>query len=159
MAVITNPPRGLTSLTGLRDMGDVPRELSPVVAPVIDVTEFLLVTRETVTGSLAQGTLNSFGLIAVPAGELWYVHQWSVATDAMAAGETVEFSCGVIQDAIYVATARPNAQLTTGFRSECVSMHPFWAVAGTELAARVNGITGGGTVNFIGAAVITRLRA
>jgi len=159
MGVISNYPRGLIPLAGLRDMGEVPRNLADTIAPTIDVTEFLLVNRETVTASLSLSSLNSAGLIPIPAGELWYVHQWSVSTDAMAAGETVEFSCGVIQDGTYVATARPNGQTTNGFRSECVSMNPFWAIAGSELSVRCNGITGGGSVNFIGAAFISRFRA
>lgn len=154
---ITNIPQGFVSLTGLRDMGGAPREVVSTIAPGIDVTQFLLLNREAVQEVVPSGVvLTSVLGLTVPAGELWYVHAFSVFTVALAAGDSIGFCVGT-------AVGNNNVSMSDSFRSATAGhrvtafARDFWAPAGTGFSARLTEVGGAG-VNLVFTAVITRLR-
>jgi hypothetical protein len=147
---ITNIPQGFISLTGLRDMGGVPREVVPTITPGIDVTEFLLLNRETVAGDVSVAGVSSYVAFSVPAGELWYIHFISAMTDVMAAGDAVGIALGYIYGTSHVTISDPERTAATGHR---ITVHTksFWAPSGTGLSVRV--------LEFAGTAKTTEVRA
>lgn len=160
MGIISNPPRGLVSLTGLRDMGDVPRELVPQVMSSIDVTELLLLNRETLDGSgvfiTAQGALDIGTEFIVPPGELWYVHDFSVLIDCNAGSTTTCYAFYQETSSTGVAVGFPvNVPASTrGFARDFDFNR--WAVPGAALRLYVAAFTG--APSAAGTAIITRLR-
>lgn len=155
---ITNPPRGLISILGLNDMGDVPRELSPIVAPTVDILQLLLLDRESVSASSGFSTINSVGVLGpVPVGEMWYIHAFGVTTSVLAAGESIKITAGFIAANNYIAGSLPDTAVA-GARAEVFIEENFFLPPGGQLACRSNQITTGGTISVTGNAVITRLR-
>jgi len=153
---ITNIPQGFLSLTGLRDMGGVPREVVPTITPGIDITQFLLLNREAVDGAVSYtGLISAVGL-EVPAGELWYVHFVTAITAVMAAGETIQIQAGYKLGAINVSISDP-VRATAGHRCSAYA-RDFWLPAGAALTGRVMEFTSAGTITGSVAAIITRLR-
>jgi hypothetical protein len=164
MATVTTPPRGLISLFGLRDMGAVPNDLAGTIAPTIDITEFALTNRDAVflgsVGAASPGLHTPTGGTVdptVPPGELWYVHQFSVAAvTAVGAGITVHFRPVMIDSTLYFARgARVTG--TAGENPITMSDRMFLATPGQSLRIWVEGITGG-AVTLSAYALITRLK-
>ena len=157
MANISNPPKGLLSLLGLRDMGDVPRLLTENVVATVDITQFLLLDREVVQGSVTMSALNRFGLVTVPPGELWYIHQWGAATNELAAGEKVTISLGILRDDKYVPCSL-QAAATAGQRAQTVVIEDLWVGAADILAGSCDEITSLAGIGLTSRAIISRFR-
>lgn len=159
MAVIGNFPRGLVSLTGLRDMGEAPRELAQSIAPTIDVTEFLLLNRQTEKTS---GTATAVGFVSgptVPAGELWYLHAFSVICGPLAATERIRFTVGAIIDNEFFAFgAHSITANTTGDRASSFINRPIWVGPGVTLAVFVESYSSAGGIGLGINASVTKLR-
>jgi hypothetical protein len=153
---ITNIPQGFISLTGLRDMGGVPREVIPTITPGIDVTEFLLLNRETVQGTVSITGVSSYVGLTVPNAELWYVHFISALTDVMAAGNAVGMALGYIYGTVHVTISDSVRTASTGHRVT-TQTKGFWAPPGTGLSIRTLEFAGGAIPAEV-VAVITRLR-
>lgn len=157
---ITNVPRGLLSLLGLRDFGATPRFCEETIAPGIDVTQFLLLNRESIASPLINvSTLTSATSTetTVPPGELWYVHWQTVQSSGLAAGETIGLQPGYQWQGIFFATG-DTVRATAGHRASVAAWEGYWAPAGSEIGLRTNEIT---TTGSIGCAIglnITRLR-
>lgn len=160
MAILSNPPRGLVSLTGLRDMGDVPRDLVPQVMSSIDITDLLLLNRETLDGSgifiTAQGSLDLGPEFTVPPGELWYIHDYSVLIDCNAGSTTTVYPFYQETNSTGVSVGLPVTvpASTRGFVRDADQAR--WAVPGAALRLYVAAFTG--APSCAGAAIITRLR-
>lgn len=139
-------------------MGAVPSEVSAQVVTTVDVTQLLLLNRESISGTGSFASINSIGLLgAVPVGELWYVHAFGVSTAVLAAGETIKLTAGYIQQADYIAGSLPDTAVA-GARAEVYIEENFWLGPGGQLGARTNQITTGGTIAVQGNAIISRLR-
>lgn len=98
-------PRGLLDLLGSKSNGQNPVQLAQVVAPVIDVSalyQFDLVEQRAATTNAANlpGAWGVTGSnLTVPAGELWLVHNLSLAANTnLVAGESYQ-----VRGAIYRA--------------------------------------------------------
>jgi hypothetical protein len=81
---VTQQPQGLIAALGLRDMGATPRELSPTIAPTVDMLPLYLIGQRTslISANAAVGVGNvNFTDLVVPIGELWYVHEYSVVAN------------------------------------------------------------------------------
>jgi len=153
---ITNIPQGFLSLTGLRDMGGVPREVVPTITPGIDITQFLLLNRENVSEGISWLSLTSSSALQVPAGELWYVHFCNVISAVLAAGETLQIQVGYVLGATNVSISDP-VRATAGLRCSAYA-RDFWMPAGASLSGRTMEFTSAGAITGAVAAVITRLR-
>jgi len=80
MGVINRVPLGLQDLLGSSNQGDNPSNLAEIVAPVLDLQQYLAAERrffqlETAVQQFSDG---QGGLISVPAGELWFIDAFSV---------------------------------------------------------------------------------
>lgn len=104
MAVVSQPPRGLISIFGLRDMGTVPSDLSGQIVGTFDISELCLLNRELVVGSASTspgaGGIIFSGNAVVPPGELWYVWTYGIRS-AAPAGESIRLTpCIAMQGAV-----------------------------------------------------------
>lgn len=104
MSNITQPPRGLISIFGLRDMGVVPNDLSPQIVGTFDISQLCLLNRELLVGTAVTspgvGGILFPANAVVPAGELWYVWTYGIRT-AAAAGESIRLTpCVAMQGAV-----------------------------------------------------------
>ncbi len=139
-------------------MGGVPREVTPIITPGIDITQFLLLNREVVVGS---GTFAAVGgqnipNTTVPAGELWYVHWVEVRTDiGLPAGSSCRISVATGQFGAGIMVGDPESGVAGEFVT--VFSRDLWLSAGSDLRVRVHEVSGG-PINFTGVALLTRLR-
>lgn len=159
MSQITTPPKGLISLFGLRDMGAVPADLAEQVVATIDITEFALTNRESLNlGNATANLVANWALgtqATVPAGEMWYVHSFSLLTDTLGAGEAIEIK-PVVYDSALIFGRGARASGTAGHAIMAFTDRMFLATPGQSLQVLVESITG--TVQISGFALITRLR-
>lgn len=155
MAAITQFPRGLVALTGLRDMGEAPRELAEAIAPTIDVTQFLLLNRETIAGNFFPGAVGIIASPTVPAGELWYIHQHS-AYGINGAGAAIRISLGIDFQGEWAVTSRPGSAAANEWATTTLE-RPMWLGPGTSLGVAIEAITGAAT-NLRTSVTFTRLR-
>jgi hypothetical protein len=126
-------------------MGQVPRFVTPLISPGIDVTQFLLLNRESLaSGGISIASLSSFSdaLTVVPPGELWYVHALTVVSAPLTAGQTLVVQPGYIVGSYFQAKGE-NVRATAGHRCSGGIWEGFWAPAGTTLAFRSNELTAG----------------
>ncbi len=161
MSVITNRPQGLVSLTGLRDMGAVPRELSPVVQCGVDITQLLLVDRENLSSTgLTAATVSGGIAFTVPPGELWYVHAYGMRSNALLAAERI--SIGLMTQALAGGGATPIGQVgkatNTGERCFIGIEEQFWLGPSGTLAYQVTDIATAGTIDLSATCIISRFR-
>lgn len=156
---ITNVPQGLLSLLGLRDFGAVPRFMPDSVQAGIDVTQFLLLNREVVTGTVNLNALTSLGPTEtlVPAGELWYVHSAMAQTAALAVGETMTLVVGLGTGGSAAITQSDPQSATAGNRASAW-VRDYWLPPGGSILARVMEITTAGLITVTVSAWVTKLR-
>lgn len=160
--IISNPPKGLYSLLGLQDMGAVPRVLADSVAGTIDLTQFLLLNRESVFSPLLPsfgvvGWVGVTGGITVPAGELWYVHE-VYAEATMGAGIAGRIAIGYAERTnVPTVVGNSNAAAAGEIAASHRTEDPFWAIPGSSFPVLVQANTGG-SFNTAVYAIVTRLR-
>lgn len=164
MAVITQFPRGLVSLTGLRDMGEAPRDLSGVIAPTIDITQFLLLNRETIFGTVAASAIGSFAATGnvhrVPPGELWYVHAFAVSVTVFA-GDTARIVPGFSDQGQVFGRGLPSSVPAAAGANQTLHVYQdgsAWIGPGVELVAIVEAYTGVAGLGLGLRASISRLK-
>jgi hypothetical protein len=157
---ITNIPQGLLSLLGLRDSGAVPRFVPSDIQAGIDVTQFLLLNRESVAGTIAASTVVTLQPTetTVPAGELWYVHASQAGCPALAAGETIRLAVAYSLSTLAAVVNVSGFQEATAGHRAMPQAGGYWVPAGGGIAARVMEITTAGTISITVTAIITRLR-
>jgi hypothetical protein len=164
MAQITQFPRGLVSLTGLRDMGEAPRDLSGVIAPTIDITQFLLLNRESIFGSVSVSAIGS-AIVAgqvfkVPPGELWYIHAFSVGVTVFA-GDTGRIATAFLDQGQVITNGLPQQLATASAANQTLNVFqsmPGWIGPGVELACQVEAYSGAAGFGLGFRASISRLR-
>jgi hypothetical protein len=161
-AIISNPPRGLYSLLGLRDMGDVPRLVADQCATVTDITQFLLLNRETIFSTpIATGGAPGWrgvGTLRVPAGELWYIHELGLESGVLGAGVAGRVCLGYAEnDGAPVAVSEAQAAAAGEAIAIGRTIDPFWAVPGATFPFFVKANTGG-SFNCTLTLLFTRLR-
>lgn len=156
---ITNNPRGLVSLLGLRDMGGVPRALISEIQTGIDVTQFLLVDRSTLNATLAFNAVGNQIFFTVPAGELWYIHAFGARSAALGAGQRISIAtgCQVISNSDFVPLGEVAKETNTGAIAMCVTPEGFWLNPGGTLLIQVTDIAAG-PINVIATVSRTVLR-
>ena len=157
-----NSPKGLVSLLGLRDMGGVPRALLSDLQAGIDITQFLLLDRETLVMSPvpAVGATGAAVAYTVPPGELWYVHEYGIRSVPLLAGERLGL-CTMTQavnSGVATVNGTPNIVGSTGDVVACHIRDSFWLNAGGTLAYQCVAFTSAGTIGISPTAVISRLR-
>lgn len=158
MADITQFPRGLVSLTGLRDMGEAPRDLSGTIAPTIDITQFLLLNRELVVENWLAGIPGNLTGPTVPPGELWYVHSFSVNSRVLVGVEELRISPMFNFQGRNITMGMHSANALSNGIATAYMERPSWIGAGTALGLTVERIATGGVIDVFAQAVISRLR-
>jgi len=95
MGQINRVPRGLLGLLDAKTGGRTPPETTGVLSPVIDLTPnyladipFEIAQASSPAAALTPGT--NYGIVTVPAGELWYVYQVSAQIIANGAGDALD---------------------------------------------------------------------
>lgn len=161
MSVITNRPQGLVSLTGLRDMGAVPRDLLQSVQCGIDITDLLLVDRESLIGTTtAVSAVGGTVAFTVPPGELWRVHAFGLRSGALAAGDRIHI--GLMTQSIAGGGAVPIGQATVANQTGEVAFigitDQFWLNPSGTLAVQVAHIVTAATISFTPTCIISRFR-
>ena len=163
MAVITTPPRGLLGLLGLRDYGGVPSDLGAQVLASIDVTQFLMLNRETIYstpvasgGTVGWKSFRSAGM-SVPPGEIWYVHEFSIEA-SLGAGISAHIQPGYAESDSSYTVIGLSQNATAGELLGVYASDPDrWAVPGGFFLAYVRSNTGG-SFNMTATAIITRIK-
>jgi hypothetical protein len=162
---ITNPPKGLVSLLGLRDLGGVPRVLLGDMQAGVDVTQFLLVDRECIfmSPNPQVSAVGAAAAFTVPAGELWYVHEFGIRSAPLLAGERIQMTTlATTLSATGGGASCPNGTIGTatnvGARTACHIRQSFWLNPGSTLTWQVLDIATAGTIEISPIAIITRLR-
>ena len=150
-------PQGFLSLLELRDMGGVPKEVTNLIAPGIDITQFLLLNRET-----AQGTVTFTGPTSahpatcqVPPGELWYVHVASCQTPVLPAGDTIALNLSYTTPLQF--TWSDTVSAVGGARCSAFA-RDLWLPAGHSIGVRVMQCTTATSIDVEVRLAISRLR-
>lgn len=158
---ITEFPRGLVAILGLRDSGQGTRNLTDTVAPTIDTGDlFLFGRRENVFQSgvalnLAAGGLTVFSSAVVPPGEAWFVwnYQFSVTT---AVGETARALPSIRIGGVGVVTGPAVSLAASEFRYQIPYQGRVWLAPGDALVLSTEAGTGAPTAAV--SAAFTRVR-
>jgi hypothetical protein len=157
---LINTPKGLVSLLGLRDMGGVPRTLLADLQAGVDITQFLLLDREVLNDTVAVSTVTAAVVFQVPAGELWYVHEYGIRSSALAASERIKIT--TITQPIIGGFSIPNGTTgnatNTGERAACHFRDSIWLNPGGTLGYQVLDIATAGTITLTPTILISRLR-
>lgn len=153
---INKLPDGLLGFLGIKNGGQAPAALPPILSPTIDLTGWYLrsyLTRAKLTaGPPAVGSISQVGVTAVPAGETWYVHRFSASVN-IPAGDAIRFSIGLSQaqgfapdDYESLAVNQTSTGLTGSAALEwtVASCGDFWLRPGEQLAIMTLAKTGAG---------------
>lgn len=148
--MITNPsinriPQGLLGFLGIKNGGRYPQELSPTLAPVVDLFDHYSNTnREYQTASVAVAALGQTNFHTVPVGQWWYCCHASLFTATIGAGAAYAGVLCMIDASGLVTTmlssvspaAGPGAVYTAQARQ-------FWLGPGESLGVYTTGLTAG----------------
>jgi hypothetical protein len=159
--VISNPPKGLISLFGLRDMGGVPRALEETVGASLDITEFVMLNRESLLPGTTSATATGFrNIIEVPAGETWVIHGYSVDCYELVAPATATLRCAYTEQQGCHIGLGPTVSIAAGTdrRLAMAQVDKYFVPSGARIGVWVETIVGGGTIAVQAALVISRLR-
>ena len=145
-ATVGKLPRGLVALLSLRDSGEAPRLLADTIVGTVQMQElFLLQDREVSTGPTnaapAVGANFFTPSVVVPAGQLWYVWEYFVASSP-GAGAAIDMAAAAVLDGLSLMMPLgdyASAAATQNVR--CRADHPFWAGPGTEFGFTVRSVT------------------
>lgn len=154
---ISNRPLGFNSFFGLNDLGAVPKEVAQSVAPVIDMTEFFAVNKETLSVAVNAAGVGSISVFAVPQGQLWRIDGVSVEGSPLGAGQRIAAAIRCAFPAPLVLSGVGRADQL----GEVLSVHcdcPYWIPAGSVIDVNVTDYAGGGLVTLTAIVRITRLR-
>lgn len=162
MIGLNSLPRGLIEIVGAVTAGQNIRQMQEFVQPSLDLMiPYLLNQQEDITGAI--GPIAGLGQIAgpaaakVPAGEIWYVWNLSLAV-VTGAGQTVTFApafahLGSLQMVGDYSVSAPNQNWKAG------SWHPFWVNSGSQLCGHCSTLTAGPIAVADLHAIVTRLKA
>jgi len=156
MGNVNATPRGLVSFLSLITDGKTPDVLVGTLQATLDLTEFFLhskVERVQAAQAIAPNSLQIFTdpAAAVPAGELWYVRQFSVQGTLALASQTIRLTPFVRSPANFnyfvgdPVTSNSNAVNIVAFAG-VFARKPFLALGGTTFGVLVSDCTNAGNV-------------
>lgn len=142
-------PEGLLDLLAVKQTGRYPDTLSDRYVAVLDPFELFILPRiqyAQETGLTLTGVLTTLSVLAVPAGEVWWVKSFQVI-GTLGAGVTAKFRC---------FAGIPNAAANSSDDSECdngssgtvgerirATKRNFWAMSGWVFGAQAIQNVGG----------------
>lgn len=150
-------PTGFNSLFGIAELGATPKTVAESVVPVIDMTEFQTVDKETRQVSVNAAGTGPISVFAVPQGELWRVEGFSVEGSALAAGQRIAAALRVATPAPLILSMVGRASQTGELLSVCCTP-PIFIPAGSVLDVNVTDYAGGGLVTLTAVIRFSRLR-
>lgn len=164
-------PRGFTSLLGLLNRGENPREIDYVIRPQVDLTQMYLAEALEISNSSTAALANGFNQLGtapnnfiVPTGETWFVHSGEMritssvghtgrAAPAVRGSSTT--GSGFIR--MVLGNQVDYTASTTVFVPFTISQ--FVALPGFEFGIEGVTITGGSPTNAAISLLVTRLRS
>lgn len=158
---ISQYARGLPSLLNLQAGGVGPRELAETIAPSLDLRELLLLNNrvsEPITGqpNPVVGSNDWGTVLRVPAGELWYVWHYFVASGP-GAGEAIDLAPAVdLDQTAFLAPVGDYVAATANQNGRAYMRMPLWAGPGSRFGFVVRSLTL--QPDVAGALVVTKLR-
>lgn len=159
-AEIQRYPFGLADLLEIK-AGTNPRVLSPTVQCVVDIAQLLLAAElETVVAPPINGVLGfqTFPQFNVPAGEIWYVHAYTVTSAApLAAGQACHVKATARRGQINAQACSPRVNAVAGEVFSTENARDFWLTQGAGMGVLFESITAG-PISVSGVATISRLR-
>lgn len=157
---ISTLPRGLLSLLGLQNFGEGPRFLSDQFVGVVNTFDMFCVTaRSTLsTAAVAANAVNTFPFpeLLVPAGELWWLQNYTVRA-VLAAAQTIRIRPNYSENSLTTVDLGPAAAAIANEQVRAPSQAPQFIVGGGQLGCTVESISGG-PINLTAAAIISRFR-
>jgi len=159
-AEVQRYPLGLVDMLEVK-AGANPRLLSNTIQTVIDATPlFLAGELETVVAASIGAVLGfqTFPEFNVPAGEIWYVHAYTVTSAApLAAGQSLQCKATARLGQINAQAVSPRVNSTAGEVFSTEAARDLWLTQGAGLGVVVESIAAG-PVNVVAVATISRLR-
>lgn len=158
---ISKYAKALTSVLGLKERGQGPRDFSETIVGTIDVSSlYLLEDRQLIltTANVAPAVgSNGFPIpVAVPPGEIWFVWSYSVVC-TLGAGAAIDMASSTGLDGLpYSAPLTPYVAGSATQAIKTGPIVPYFAAAGTSFEFLVRSVTLAPSVS--GQIVITRLR-
>lgn len=156
---ISKYAKGLPDLFGLKERGKGLPALADQLVAVSDARDlYLLNSREVVAFTNIAAPVGGMNFFTerVPAGELWYVWNYSVGS-APGAGAAIDLAPGVNLDGLPLSWIIGDQLAAAATQTIQVSNRdPFWAGAGTFFGALVRSVTLAPAI--AGAVLITRLK-
>jgi len=159
---ISKYARGLPALLDLKERGTGPHQFSDQVVGVVDLTQlYLLQNRQTIQSdpvavpAVGSNQFAAPGDFVVPAGEMWYVWEYSVTAEPGAAEAAAVAALAALDDTASVVvspyvSAAANEQVRTHLN------RPLWLSPGGVLGVSAALITGAPVLT--GQAVVTKLK-
>jgi hypothetical protein len=148
MGIVNRYAIGLLDLCDSQTQGDSPSSMGDVIAPTMDISEFLFASKRSVQQG-ATVTLTALGiasLVTVPAGEMWwlrYVGGEAIARDAIAATIRWAIYATTLTNNFPIATSDNLNQAATGAAVWCKEHlpRPLVLVPGDQLVVQLGVIT------------------
>lgn len=166
-------PAGLLGFFQLKSLGRNPADLAEAYQPIVEMRDWLFVTQSvdfgpgplaavTVLGGVQGGQRFTANPIQTPSNEWWYVHNYTIRSAALVAGDTSNIApllftpiTGVINT--YLLTSNAGVALTGPNRTQGVSAQGFWMPPLSELGFLIYENTSAAGIAYTGTARITRL--
>ena len=159
-AEVQRYPFGLADLLEIK-AGTNPRVLSPTVQCVVDIAPLLLAAElETVVAVPLNAVLGfqTFPEFNVPAGEIWYVHAYTVTSAApLGAGQAMHCKATARIGQINAQALSDRVSATAGEVFSTTGVRDFWLTQGAGLGVVMESVTAG-PISVGAVATISRLR-
>lgn len=142
---ISKYARGLPSILDLKERGLGPRSLNEEIQGIVDVGPlYLLQGRVTETtafnAALGLGFIQFTTPYVVPAGELWYVWEYSLGT-TLAAGEAITCCPAIRYDGVAAVPLAVSRAGVANTQMYIPATKPFWATPGSQFGLLVESFT------------------
>lgn len=91
MAAINKLPGGLLGFLGIKNGGEYPRDLSTVLLPTWDLSQFYAAyNSEYVTANVGVAAIGANAAFTVPQDQAWLVLEFSASSVTLGAGQTIQ---------------------------------------------------------------------
>lgn len=134
-SAINRLPLGLLGFLGIKNGGQYPRDLSPLLSPVWNLSDlYLNANAENSAPVVSVASLGYTGFATVPTGESWCILLASAATGTLGAGVTIEMTLGMTDAAVLttIALAPMPGSRTVGGRFAVNLASPIWLAPGSS---------------------------
>ena len=167
MPVIGAFAKGFLDLLGMQNFGEAPRELAYTVAPIVDLSELYLLSKQgAFFGGTAGNMVANFNAcpgaapfaagFVVPLGEVWRLHAANVIV-VPAAGASGIFAPAIQVDGANLLLSSSRSYVASTRAAQQMEASPMWLNAGSQIGVWAQDVVGNtpASLNFL----VSRLRA